>query len=58
MFRHFKKYPEFTVKNGGLTLRVGQDILATDYDPVKVAARAAEECARFCENVEKYRLYS
>ena len=58
MFRHFKKYPAFTVNRGSLSLRVGQDILAEEYDPARVAARATEECCRFCENVEKYRLYS
>jgi hypothetical protein len=58
MFRHFKKYPAFTVNRGSLSLRVGQDILAEEYDPARVAARATEECYRFCENVEKYRLYS
>ena len=58
MFRHFKKYPAFTVNRSSLALRVGQDILAEEYDPARVAARAAEECCRFCENVEKYRLYS
>ena len=57
MFRHFKKYPAFTVNRSSLALRVGQDILAEEYDPAQVAARATEECYRFCENVEKYRLY-
>ena len=46
------------MKPGGLALRLGQDILTGDYDPTKIAARAVEECRRFCENVEKYRLYS
>lgn len=58
MFRHFKKYPAFEMKPGGLALRLGQDILTGDYDPTKIAARAVEECRRFCENVGKYRLYS
>ena len=58
MFRHFKKYPEFEMKQNGLALRLGQDILTGDYDPVAVACRASEDSRRFCEIVEKYRLYS
>ena len=57
MFRHFKKYPAFEMKPNGLSLRLGQDILTGDYDPVRVAARAAEDSRAFCEIVEKYRLY-
>jgi uncharacterized protein YbbC (DUF1343 family) len=58
MFRHFKKYPEFTMKQNGLALRLGQDILTEDYNPALVAKQAEEEARKFCENVEKYRLYS
>ena len=58
MFRHFKKYPEFEMKQNGLALRLGQDILTGDYDPAAVARRASEDSRRFCEIVEKYRLYS
>jgi uncharacterized protein YbbC (DUF1343 family) len=57
MFRHFKKYPAFTVRESGLSLRLGQDLLTGDYNPVAVAAKAAEDSRRFCENVEKYRIY-
>ncbi len=57
MLRHFKKYPEFTVNRSSLALRIGQDVLADDYDPATVLTRAAEDTKRFCENVEKYRLY-
>ena len=57
MFRHFKKYPEFTVRESGLALRLGQDILTGDFDPASIAAKAAEDTRRFCENVEKYRIY-
>ena len=57
MFRHFKKYSAFEMKQNGLALRLGQDILTGDYDPVRVAAKAAEDCKAFCANVEKYRLY-
>ena len=57
MFRHFKKYPAFEMKQNGLALRLGQDILTGDFDPARVAARAAEDCKAFCANVEKYRLY-
>ena len=57
MFRHFKKYPAFEMKPNGLSLRLGQDILTGDYDPARVAARAAEDSRAFCEIVEKYRLY-
>ena len=57
MFRHFKKYPEFTVRESGLALRLGQDLLAGDFDPVKIAAKAVDDSDRFCENVEKYRIY-
>ena len=57
MLRHFKKYPEFTVNRASMALRIGQDILTDDYDPAWVLARAAEDTKRFCENVEKYRLY-
>ena len=57
MFRHFKKYSAFEMKQNGLALRLGQDILTGDYDPVRVTARAVEDCKAFCANVEKYRLY-
>jgi uncharacterized protein YbbC (DUF1343 family) len=57
MFRHFKKYPEFTVRESGLALRLGQNLLAEDFDPVKIAAKAVEDSECFCENVEKYRIY-
>ena len=57
MFRHFKKYPEFEMKQNGLALRLGQDILTGDYDPAALVRRASEDCRRFCEIVEKYRLY-
>jgi uncharacterized protein YbbC (DUF1343 family) len=57
MFRHFKKYPAFTVRESGLSLRLGQDLLTGDFNPVAVAAKAAEDSRRFCENVEKYRIY-
>jgi uncharacterized protein YbbC (DUF1343 family) len=57
MFRHFKKYPAFEMKQNGLALRLGQDILTGDFDPARVSARAAEDCKAFCANVEKYRLY-
>ncbi len=57
MFRHFKKYPAFTVKQNGLALRLGQDILTGDFNPAKVAATAAAEAEGFCEIAEKYRLY-
>lgn len=57
MLRHFKKYPEFTINRASMALRIGQDVLADDYDPATVLTRAAEDTKRFCENVEKYRLY-
>jgi uncharacterized protein YbbC (DUF1343 family) len=57
MFRHFKKYPAFEMKQNGLALRLGQDILTGDFDPARVAARAVHDCKAFCANVEKYRLY-
>ena len=57
MFRHFKKYPAFEMKQNGLALRLGQDILTGDFDPARVVARAVHDCKAFCANVEKYRLY-
>ncbi len=57
MFRHFKSYPEFTMRREGLALRLGQDILADDYDPAGVARKADEMLGKYCENVEKYRIY-
>lgn len=57
MFRHLKKYPAFTVNRGGLALRLGQDLLAEDYDPAAVLSKGREGLERFCENVEKYRIY-
>jgi len=57
MFRHFKTYPEFEIKRDGLALRVGQDVLADDFDPVEVAKRAEESLAAYCANVRKYYLY-
>ena len=58
MLRHFKKYPEFTVKRASLALRIGQDLLADDFDPAAVMKQAREGTERFCEIVEKYRIYS
>ncbi len=58
MLRHFKNYPEFTLRREGLALRFGRDLLADDYDPAALAQKAAREALDFCENVEKYRLYS
>ena len=57
MFRHFKKYPELEMKQNGLALRLGQDILTGDFDPAAVVRKASEDCSTFCEIVEKYRLY-
>ena len=57
MFRHFKKYPELEMKQNGLALRLGQDILTGDFDPAAVVRKASEDCSMFCEIVEKYRLY-
>ena len=57
MFRHFKKYPEFEMKRNGLALRLGQDILCEDYDPVQVLSKNEEALKQYCENVEKYRIY-
>lgn len=57
MFRHFKKYPEFEMKRPGLALRLGQDILTEDYDPVAILAKCDEDIKGFCEKVEKYRMY-
>lgn len=57
MFRHFKKYPAFEMKRQGLALRLGQDILAEDYNPTKILTEAAKKLQIYCENVEKYRLY-
>ncbi len=58
MFRHFRKYPEFEMKRNGLALRLGQDILCEDYDPVQVLSKNADALKRYCENVEKYRIYT
>ncbi|MBR5124583.1 MAG: DUF1343 domain-containing protein [Clostridia bacterium] len=58
MFRHFKKYPEFEMKQNGLALRLGQDILCGDYDPTRVLSENREALKNYCEIVEKYRLYS
>ena len=57
MIRHFKKYPEFEMKQNGLALRLGQDILCEDYDPAQVLAKNEGELRRYCEIAEKYRLY-
>lgn len=58
MFRHFKSYPAFTVRRDGLALRVGQDLLADAYDPKTVLDRNHERLEEFCQNAEKFRLYS
>ncbi len=57
MFRHFKTYPEFTVRREGLALRVGRDLLFEDYDPDRLLAELRPELEKYCENVDKYRLY-
>jgi uncharacterized protein YbbC (DUF1343 family) len=57
MFRHFKTYPEFEIKRDGLALRVGQDVLADEFDPSEVAEQAEENLAAYCANVRKYYLY-
>ncbi len=58
MFRHFKTYAEFEVKPQSLALRLGQDILTADYNPATVIEGEQPALDRFCENAEKYRLYS
>lgn len=58
MFRHFKKYPEFEMKKQGLAYRMGLDILTDDYHPAAILAKCEEDHRRFCEKVEKYRMYS
>lgn len=58
MFNHFKTYPEFTLHRHGLALRLGQDLLAEDYDPEDVLAQNAPALLSYCENVEKYHLYT
>ena len=57
MFKHFKTYPEFTVRRDGLALRVGQDILLEDFDPEILLKKEQATLEAYCENVEKYRLY-
>ncbi len=57
MFRHFKTYPAFTVRREGLALRLGRDLLTEDYDPDHLIAAHEPELMRYCENVDKYRLY-
>jgi hypothetical protein len=36
---------------------LGQDILTEDYDPAAVVANEREKLKKYCEIVEKYRLY-
>ncbi len=57
MFRHFKSYPEFTCRREGLALRFGRDILTDDYAPASLAAECRADVERYCEIVEKYRMY-
>ncbi len=57
MFKHFKTYPEFTCRRGGLALRVGQDVLMDDYDPEILLKNDRDAFVAYCETVEKYRLY-
>ncbi len=57
MFKHFKTYPEFTCHREGLALRFGRDLLADEYDPTALCTLCREDPKRYCENVEKYRLY-
>lgn len=58
MFKHFKRYPEFTCRRDGLALRVGQDVLMEDYDPEILLKQDRAAFVAYCETVEKYRLYS
>ncbi len=58
MFRHFKRYPAFEMKRQGLALRLGRDILTEDFDPRAVVAGEARRLEKYCEIVEKYRVYS
>ncbi len=57
MFRHFKTYSEFTIRRDGLALRVGRDLLCEDFNPDRLIAEEQDALARYCENVNKYRLY-
>lgn len=57
MLRHFKRYPEFTMRRDGLALRVGQDVLFDDYDPETLLAAERGKIDAYCEKTEKYRLY-
>lgn len=57
MFAYLKRYPEMTLKEAGLALRVGQNFLAEDFDPEVMWERGCCESQIFCENVKKYHMY-
>ncbi len=57
MFRRLKREPSFVVRRDSLSLRLGRDLLCEDYDPASVLDMDREERERYCENVEKYRIY-
>lgn len=58
LFRLIKEYPETTLLRNGMSLRVGQDILFEDYDPEALLKANREPLEKFCEKVQKYKLYS
>ncbi len=57
MLRHFKTYSEFSIRREGLALRVGQDILYEDYDPETLLVQNRSVLSKYCENIDKYRMY-
>ncbi len=57
MFRHFKTYSEFTIRRDGLALRVGRDILCEEYSPDRLLSENRSVLKKYCENIDKYRLY-
>ncbi len=58
MFCHFKSYPDFYMDRSGLAQRFGRDVLFEDYNPLQVLSEMQQDTEKYCEIVEKYRLYS
>ncbi|MBE6586133.1 MAG: DUF1343 domain-containing protein [Ruminococcaceae bacterium] len=57
MFKHFKRYPEFIIRREGLALRVGQDVLAEDYDPEELWHKSLDAAKNYEATVAPYRIY-
>ena len=57
LYRHMRSYAEFEVRNDGLCLRFGSDLLLGEYDIPAFLSRNARELDAFQKNCNPYLIY-